>query len=134
MATVTILKENFFEVVISVIGNTQETNTKIVDASTLNNALTGLTFHHLIVKEIGWSTPSGTITLLWEGSPNQPFLYLSGSGYLELSDRINAKIRNTATNPSGDILMSTSAAFPYTLILILEKAFGSYDKSEKYNY
>lgn len=135
MATVNILKENDFEIILSVIGTTQETNTKIVDASTLTKAITGLNFHHLIVREVAWCLQStSTLTLIWEGSPNLPFLYLSGSGHFELSDKIGGKIKNTATNASGDILITTSSATPYTLILVLEKALGSYDKSEKFNF
>lgn len=135
MATVTTLKDNLYEIILLINGTTQETNTKIVDASTLTYALPSLSFYHLPVREVAWSTVStNTITLTWEGTPNLPFLYLSGSGILELSDKIATKIKNTATSATGDILLSTSSASPYSVILVLEKALGSYDKTEKYNF
>jgi len=135
MANVTVLKESLYEYIVLVTGNTQETNTKIIDASTLVNAKVGLTFHHLPLREIVWSIGSSAIlTLIWEGSPNLPFLYLSGSGNMELSDRVGVKIKNTATNATGDVLISTSAAAPYTLITVFEKSLESYDKTEKFNY
>lgn len=135
MATVTKLKESLSEVIFLVTGTTQETNTKIVDASTLSNAIVGPSFHHLILRELSWSIGNNaTMTLSWEGTPNLPFLYLSNSGFLELSDKIGTKITNTATAATGDVLITTSAAAPYTLLIVLEKASGSYDKSEKFNY
>ncbi|MCX8008352.1 MAG: hypothetical protein N3A54_01470 [Patescibacteria group bacterium] len=133
MATVTVLKENVFEYGISVLGTTAETNSRIVDASTLQNAKTGLSFHPVVVREVAWSiSSSAVITLSWEGSPNLPFLYLSGNGYFEFSDRFGMKIRNTATSPTGDILLTLSANANYSLFLIVEKTMEGYDKQARY--
>ncbi|MCX8008166.1 MAG: hypothetical protein N3A54_00515 [Patescibacteria group bacterium] len=133
MAVVTVLRETEFEYGILVLGTAQETNTRIVDASTLQNAKTSVTFHHLVLREVAWSiSGSAVITLSWEGSPNLPFLYLSGSGYFELSDRMGVKIRNTATSATGDVFLTLSANANYSLVLVFEKTSEGYDKQMRY--
>lgn len=134
MAQITPLKETDFEYIVLVTGTTQETNTKIVDASALANAIPGPS-NLLHLREVFWSVGgSGTATLIWEASPNVPFLYLSGTRLLELADTIGTKIKNSASGATGDILLTTSAAVPYTLILVLEKVSGYYDKTNKFNF
>lgn len=87
---------------------TGETQVTKVDASGTNFMTED---GNRVISKIGFSvqtaSPNGAIELLWGGSSgNQTALVLSGLGFFDLRP-FGAEIPNNATNPTGDVLLST---------------------------
>jgi hypothetical protein len=124
--TAQIIKDSTRETVIKLTnyGITESAVTK-VDASTLVGAIEGQSFHEIVITNISWSVSgSGVVTLLWDAGTPQPIVNLSGSGSLRYTGGEFIMIRNNASNPNGDIKLTTNnwgATVAYTIILTLSK-------------
>lgn len=74
----------------------------------------------------GVDTPKPfSVTLLWKGTPNQPMLNLRGHGKLDFFDV--GGLLNNATEPEGDVLLSTNnpvIGATYTLVLRFFKEYS----------
>ena len=74
------------------------------------------------------ATMSPRITLKWFGAAaNTTIATLTGSGFWDLTNAGQAPLTNNATNPNGDILLSTegfTANAAYTLIVEGHKTAG----------
>lgn len=124
--TTQIIKDSTRETVIKLTNyGVTETAVLKVDASTLIGAIVGPSFHELVVTNISWVVSgSGVAILFWNAAAPQPILNLSGVGSLRYTGGEFIMIRNNATNPSGDITLTTnnwSATTAYTIILTLSK-------------
>ena len=113
---------------------TGETDVVKVSANNLVASDGGGT-QRLTINKLFWSVASGTsatqsprITLKWRGaSSNTDIVTLTGSGYWDLTSSGQCPLTNNATNPNGDILLSTSgftANAAYTVILEGKKTAG----------
>lgn len=113
---------------------TGESDVVKVSANTLIASDGGGT-QRLTVNKIFWSVASGTsatmsprVTLKWRGaSSNTDIVTLTGSGFWDLTTAGQCPLTNNATNPNGDILLSTSgftANAAYTVILEGKKTAG----------
>jgi hypothetical protein len=75
----------------------------------------------------GVDTPAPfSVSLFWEGTPNQPMLQLRGHGKLDFKEF--GGLLNNATLPEGDVLLSTNnpvAGATYTLILKFFKEYNA---------
>lgn len=114
---------------------TGETNVKKVTANSLIATNGDNSTQRLTITKIFWSVASGTsstmsprVTILWNGSSaNTVAATLTGSGYWDLVTGGQCPITNNATNPTGDILLSTvgfTANAAYTVILEGKKTSG----------
>ena len=113
---------------------TGETDVVKVSANNLVASDGGGT-QRLTINKLFWSVASGTsatqsprITLKWRGaSSNTDIVTLTGSGYWDLTSSGQCPLTNNATNPNGDILLSTAgftANAAYTVILEGKKTAG----------
>ena len=113
---------------------TGETDVVKVSANNLVASSGGGT-QRLTINKIFWSVASGTsatmsprVTLKWKGaSSNTDIVTLTGSGYWDLTTSGQCPLVNNATNPNGDILLSTTgftANAAYTVILEGKKTAG----------
>jgi hypothetical protein len=113
---------------------TGESNVVKIDASTLTAANDDGS-ERLSITKLFWSIGSGTsatmsprITLKWFGAAaNTTIVTLTGSGFWDLTSAGQAPLTNNATNPNGDILLSTegfTANAAYTLIVEGHKTAG----------
>lgn len=113
---------------------TGETDVVKVSANNLVASSGGGT-QRLTINKIFWSVASGTsatmsprVTLKWKGaSSNTDIVTLTGSGYWDLTTSGQCPLVNNATNPNGDILLSTAgftANAAYTVILEGKKTAG----------
>ena len=111
-----------------------ESNVVKIDASSLT-AANGDGSERLTITKLFWSIGSGTsatmsprITLKWFGAAaNTTIVTLTGSGFWDLTNAGQAPLTNNATNPNGDILLSTegfTANAAYTLIVEGHKTAG----------
>lgn len=111
-----------------------ESNVVKIDASSLT-AANGDGSERLTITKLFWSIGSGTsatmsprITLKWFGAAaNTTIVTLTGSGFWDLTNAGQAPLINNATNPNGDILLSTegfTANAAYTLIVEGHKTAG----------
>lgn len=124
MATQTrILTDSSREVVV-LLSNyaTTETDAVKLDASSLNGAADGETFHELTVYDITWSIAgAGSVELKFDASTDNSFVYLSGNGKLKPNGGEKYNITNPAdTGATGDILLSTknfTETSGYTIII-----------------
>jgi hypothetical protein len=114
---------------------TGETNVKKVTANSLIATNGDGSTQRLTITKIFWSVAAGSsstisprVTLLWNGaSSNTIAATLTGSGYWDLTNAGSCPITNNATNPTGDILLSTagfSINAAYTVILEGKKTSG----------
>ena len=55
---------------------------------------------------INSANPKSAVELIWDGTPNATMVILGGNGYWELRTAGN-EIVNSATTPTGDVLLST---------------------------
>lgn len=113
---------------------TGETNVVKVSANSLIASDGGGT-QRLTINKLFWSVASGTsstmsprVTLKWKGaSSNTDIVTLTGSGYWDLTTSGQCPLTNNATDPNGDILLSTNgftANAAYTLIIEGKKTAG----------
>ena len=99
---------------------TQESNTRLLDASLLTFALNAngyimssnvhpkSTYRTSIKKIKAYSRTSGSIRLQWEGAANSEIITF-GSGSVDFNfENDGAVITNPETSPTGDILVSTA--------------------------
>ena len=114
---------------------TGETNVTKVTANNLVASSGDGSSQRLTINKIFWSVASGTsatmsprVTLKWKGaSSNTDIVTLTGSGYWDLTTSGQCPLVNNATNPNGDILLSTTgftANAAYTVILEGKKTAG----------
>ena len=52
------------------------------------------------------ANPKSAVELIWDGTPNATMVILGGNGYWDLRTAGN-EIVNSATTPTGDVLLST---------------------------
>ena len=113
---------------------TGETNVVKVSANSLI-ATDGGGTQRLTINKVFWSVASGTsatmsprVTLKWKGaSSNTDIITLTGSGYWDLTTSGQCPLTNNASDPNGDILLSTAgftANAAYTVILEGKKTAG----------
>jgi hypothetical protein len=119
--------------VVKVTGSgTDVANTTIINANTLNGAISGLGYHEVDVRKIIYSITDGGgyVKLYWQGaSANVDMVNITGQGVLEFQPEAMV-LNNNATNPSGNIGFSTtgmSANSAYTVILDLRKNTAHFD-------
>ena len=55
---------------------------------------------------INSANPKSEVELIWDGTPNATMVILGGNGYWDLRTAGN-EIVNSATTPTGDVLLST---------------------------
>ena len=55
---------------------------------------------------INSANPKSAVELIWDGTPNATMVILGGNGYWDLRTAGN-EIVNSATTPTGDVLLST---------------------------
>ena len=55
---------------------------------------------------INSANPKSAVEFIWDGAPNATMVILGGNGYWDLSTAGN-EIVNSATTPTGDVLLST---------------------------
>ena len=55
---------------------------------------------------INSANPKSAVELIWDGTPNATIVILGGNGYWDLRTAGN-EIVNSATTPTGDVLLST---------------------------
>lgn len=113
---------------------TGETNVVKVSANSLI-ATDGGGTQRLTINKVFWSVASGTsatmsprVTLKWKGAAsNTDIITLTGSGYWDLTTSGQCPLTNNATDPNGDILLSTAGFTTnaaYTVILEGKKTAG----------
>jgi hypothetical protein len=121
----------------------QESNTRLVDASSLAFALntTGVisqtdlksNYRTTIKKIKAYSKTTGSIRLKWEGDANSEIITF-GSASVDLNfENDGAVISNPEANATGDILVSTlgmSAGDTVTIFLDLKKNSEDYDAGQ----
>jgi len=106
---------------------TGETNVVKVSANSLI-ATDGGGTQRLTINKVFWSVETGTsatmsprVTLKWKGAAsNTDIITLTGSGYWDLTTSGQCPLTNNASDPNGDILLSTAgftANAAYTVIL-----------------
>lgn len=121
----------------------QESNTRLVDASSLAFALnaTGVisqtdpksNYRTTIKKIKAYSKTTGSIRLKWQGDANSDIITF-GSASVDLNfENDGAVISNPEANATGDILISTlgmSAGDTVTIFLDLKKNSEDYDAGQ----
>ena len=121
----------------------QESNTRLVDASSLAFALnaTGVisqtdpksNYRTTIKKIKAYSKTTGSIRLKWQGDANSDIITF-GSASVDLNfENDGAVISNPEANATGDILISTlgmSAGDAVTIFLDLKKNSEDYDAGQ----
>lgn len=122
---------------------TQESNTRLVDASSLSFALnaTGVisqtnmkTNYRTTIRKIkAYSKTAGSVRLKWEGDANSEIITF-GSASVDLNfENDGAVISNPESNATGDILISTvglTSGDAITVFLDLKKNSEDYDAGQ----
>ena len=86
---------------------TGETNVKKVDASELTfMSEDGNRTIARVYYSINTSDRKSGVEIIWDGATNSTALFLSGQGFLDFRTDGNS-IPNSATTPTGDVLLST---------------------------
>lgn len=127
--SVQILKDSTRELVVKVTkyAGTVDTNTSIVDASTLIGADALATFNELALTNAQWFINVGTIQLIWAGGTPSVFANLVGNGSFRYTGGEFILIKNDAVTPTGDVLLTGkdwAANSAYTIILTFTKLSG----------
>jgi len=102
----------------------------IIDASALSEP--GSTGDEVLsIVSVIWTsggpTAAKTITLYWDGSPDEPIMTLNGNGTWNLNTMGLPPLLNNAASPSGDILLTTTGFVSgdnYTVLLEVHKVSG----------
>lgn len=124
---------------------TQESNTRLLDASNLSFALNANGYimssntdpksnYRTTVRKIkAYSKTSGSVRLKWEGDANSEIITF-GSASVDLNfENDGAIIWNPEANATGDILISTlglTAGDTFTIFLDLKKNSEDYDAGQ----
>lgn len=122
---------------------TQEANTRLLDASSLEFALnaTGVisqtnpksNYRTAIKKIKAYSKTAGSVRLQWEGAANSEIIAF-GSATVDFNfENDGAVITNPETSPTGDILISTvglTSGDVVTIFLDLRKDSLDYDAGQ----
>lgn len=122
---------------------TQESNTRLLDASSLAFALnaTGVisqtnlksNYKTSIKKIKAYSKTAGSVRLKWEGAANSEIITF-GSASVDFNfENDGAVISNPETSPTGDILISTvglTSGDAITIFLDLRKDSEDYDAGQ----
>lgn len=109
-----------------------QANTTILNANTLNGAISGLGYHELLVRKVVYSVTDGGgyVKLYWQGaSANVDMVNITGNGKLEFEPEAMV-LNNNATNPSGNVGLSTTgmtANSAFTVIIDLRKNSAHFD-------
>lgn len=96
----------------------------LVDAATPGNELLSITS---LLWTVGGPTAAKTLILEWDGSTDKEIITLNGNGVWNLTSLGLPSIPNDATNPTGDILLTTTgfvAGDGYTLLIECHKTTG----------
>ena len=84
---------------------TGESLVKKIDASTTTFMSSSAKLSR-VWYSVNTTNPKSAVELLWDGATNQTMVILGGNGYINLYDAGNMS-DNTATTPTGDVLLST---------------------------
>lgn len=107
MATVQIINDGPRNFVIKVDGTGAETNTKIVDVTTLNPPCTTLSLASIVYS----LAPAAAMQLLWEATADVVAWNLFGSGGVVAPFMLTSGIPNNAgAGVTGNVLLSGGAA------------------------
>lgn len=127
MATVQILKEDQQRAVLLINSDGSESDSVIVDASSLTGAKVGLSSYDLSVEYVSWVLGSHHVNLKWDATTDVTFLNLTGAGELHFKRDASVTIPNNAgTGKTGDILMNKNSSEPSTIIIGVRKSPASY--------
>ena len=107
MATIQIINDGPRNLVIKVDGTGAETNTKIVDVTTLNPPCTTLSLASIVYS----LAPAAAMQLLWEATADVVAWNLFGSGGVVAPFMLTSGIPNNAgAGVTGNVLLSGGAA------------------------
>ena len=136
-------KRALIKFVIIADGTTQEANTRLIDASSLNFALnaTGVisqtnpksTYRTAIKKIKAFGKLAGNIRLQWEGAANSEIAVFGAGGIDFGMEGESVLIQNPETNPTGDILITTvgmGTNDAVTIFIDLKKDNADYDAGQ----
>ena len=111
-------------------GSGNDTAAKIIDASTLvepgsvgDEVLSIVS----LLWTVGGPTANKTVTLYWDGGPDEAIITLNGNGTWNLNTMGLPPLINNATAPTGDILLTTTnfvAGDNYSVLLEVHKVSG----------
>lgn len=126
-----ILLDTTKRTVIKITGTgTNQANTTILNANSLNGAIANLGYHELTVRRIMHSITDGYVKLYWQGaSANVDMVNISGAGTIDFIPE-SMVLNNNATNPSGNVGLSTAgmgANSAFTVVVDLRKNTAHYD-------
>lgn len=106
MATVQIINDGPRNLIINVNGTGAESNTKIVDVTTLTPPCTSLSLASIVYS----LAPSASMQLLWEATTNVVIWNLFGSGGVVAPFMATAGIpNNAAAGKTGNVLLDGGA-------------------------
>ncbi len=107
-------------------------NTTILNANTLLGAKSGLGYHEINVRKIIYNVPDAGayVKLYWQGAAaNSDMVNITGQGTIEF-DPEPMVLKNDATNPSGNIGLSTTGMVAnscFTVLLECRKNTAHFD-------
>jgi hypothetical protein len=124
-AAIQIVKDSTRETVVKLTNDgTTETGVLKIDASTLVGADTGTSYNELMVTNITWSIANGTVSLQWAGNTPAVIAELSGNGAMRYTGGEFVLLKNNATTPTGDIILTTrnwGTTSVYTILITVAK-------------
>lgn len=131
MANTTILKQDENSAVIMISGAGAETLSFVLHPGGATGPIGATGFSNTIgvaivsIEKIDWSvTGTNKISLYFNGSTDQLIGHFDGSGRLDLYRDYQTKITNIATSPDSTILLTSTTADPYFIIMKIEKTSG----------
>lgn len=131
MATTTILKQDENSAVIQISGAAAETLTFVLHPGGATGPIGATGFANTIgvaivsIEKIDWSITGGNkISLYFNGSTDQLIGHFDGSGRLDLYRDYQTKITNSASGADSTILLTSTTADPYSIIMKVEKTSG----------
>lgn len=132
MATTTILRQDENSAVIQISGAGAETLTFVLNPGGATGPIGATGFAGAVttgivsIERIDWSiTGTNKISLYYNGeSSDQLIGHFDGSGSLDLLRDFHTKITNTAPSTDSTVLLTSTTADPYVLIIKLEKTSG----------
>lgn len=131
MATTTILRQDENSAVIMVSGANAESDVFILHPGGATGPIgatgfAGTTGVAIVsVEKIDWSiTGSNKVTLEFNGSTDQLIGHFDGNGRIDYLRDYNTKITNVAPGTDSTMLITTTTADPYFLIMKVEKTSG----------
>lgn len=116
MATVQVLEDGFRNYIIKVTGTGSDSTALIVDVSALSPPCSRVRLDKITYDVGGASTSS--VTLLWDATADVTMLTVTpGSGQTMCFKKIGGLPNNAGTGITGDVLLTSTADTPYTLVL-----------------